>query len=249
MKKSLLILLACFGSIIAHADDIEFPEEELARETTLPVFEKRRAVLNRSVITERKFEIGGGIGFQMNEPYYNQTMFQGVGTYNFNDTSAVNVQFLGWTNGLSSYGEQLKAGRPNAPAGKQVESFDAMKAPHPHWGVFGNYEFIAYYGKISITKQWVMNLNLYGIAGLGYINMDTTNAFAANLGVGQNFFFTKSFGLRADLRFLIFQGPNAPSKRLISNPSNAADPTPPANSFGNRIFYNSQVGLAAVFVL
>lgn len=247
MKKSLFILLACLLGHLAHADEIEFPDEELARETTLPVFEKRRAVLNRTVVTERKFELGVGGGLEMNEPYYNDYMFQVVGTYNLNETSAVNVQGLMWMDGLSSYGEQLKAGRP-PPATNPVVSFDAMKAPHPKWGVFGNYEFIAYYGKISITKQTVMNLNLFAIGGLGYINLGSDNAIALNLGVGQNFFFTKWFGLRADLRWLIFQGPDATTKSLQSN-SAGTDPTPAASEFGKRIYYNTQIGLSAVFIL
>ncbi len=44
------------------------------------------------------------------------------------------------------------------------------------------------------------------LAGLGYLNMDPLNTVAFNVGVGQNFFFTKSFGLRADLRLMIFSG-------------------------------------------
>ncbi|MBX3021533.1 MAG: outer membrane beta-barrel domain-containing protein [Bdellovibrionales bacterium] len=245
MTKSLFILLACLFTTVAHADNIEFPDEELARETTLPVFEKRRVVMNRLVETEKRFEFGAGAGLEMNEPYYNDFMLQFMGTYNIDNVSAVNVQALMWMDGLSSYGEQLKLGRQTAPV---VESFDAMKAPHPKWGLFGNYEFIAYYGKISITKQTVMNLNLFGIAGLGYINMDTANAIALNLGLGQNFFFTKHFGLRADVRWLIFQGPNATTKQLRSVAPNN-DPSPAASAFGNRIYYNSQIGLSAVFVL
>lgn len=246
MTKSLIILLACLISIVSRADEIEFPDEELARETTLPVFEKRRAVLNRIVETEGRIEFGGGMGLEMNEPYYNDIMVQVMGTYNLTDTSAINVQGLMWMDGLSTYGEQLKVGRVGGT--NPVESFDAMKAPHPQWGIFGNYEFIAYYGKISLTKQTVMNLNLFGIAGLGYINMDTANAIALNLGVGQNFFFTKRFGLRADVRWLIFQGPNATTQRLSSRAGDIS-PTPAASSFGNRIYYNSQVGLSAIFIL
>lgn len=247
MMKTLLFGLVCLSGLFARAEDIEFPEEELARETTLPVFEKRRAVLNRSVVTAGHIELGAGVGLEMNEPYYNDFMFQGMGTYNLNESSAINAQFLMWTDGLSSYGEQLKAGRPPPPT-PGVRSFDAMKAPHPKWGVFGNYEFIAYYGKISVTKQSVMNLNLFGIAGLGYINMDSDSAVALNLGVGQNFFFTQKFALRADLRWLIFQGPNPTTKNLRNN-SEFVDPTPPTGSFGKRIYYNSQLGLSAVFVL
>jgi outer membrane beta-barrel protein len=243
MMKSLLILLACYGSHFVHADDIEFPEEELARETTLPVFEKRRVVLNRHVVTDKHIELGIGGGIEMNEPYYSDWMGQLVGTYNLNDTSAINLTGLFWTSGLSSYGEQLKQGTKNPVR----ESFDASKAPHPQWGVFGNYEFIAYYGKISVTKQTVMNLNMFGILGLGYINMDPLNTVGLNVGLGQNFFFTQNIGLRMDLRWLIFQGPNATTQHLRTDSTNNDHPS--AGSFGNRIYYNSQLGLSLLYIL
>ncbi len=72
------------------------------------VFDKRRAVLNRSVLTEKRIEIGGGVGLEMNEPYYSDMMFGAQGTYNFDETNALNVQGLFWMEGLSDYGEQLK---------------------------------------------------------------------------------------------------------------------------------------------
>lgn len=243
MAKFLLLLIIGLAGLTAVADDIEIPEEELARETTLPVFEKRRAVLNRNVLTAEHFELGGGVGLEMNEPYYSDVMGEVMGTYNINETSAINVQALMWTPGLSSYGEQLKAG------GK-YPVFDSSKAPHPQWGVFGDYEFVAYYGKISVTKQLVMNLNLFGLAGLGYINMGPVGVPALNLGVGQNFFFTKNFGLRMDLRWLIFQGPDATSQCLPDTATaRCPNVNPAASSFSNRIFYNSQIGVAGVFIL
>lgn len=239
-KKTLLLCLMLLSPWMSFADEIEVPEEELARETTLPVFDKRRIVLNRSVITEKRIEIGGGFGLEMNEPYYTDYMFNLQGTYNFTDNHALNILGLFWMDGLSNYGEQLKPGRTGT---NPVEAFDATKAPHPMWGMFANYEFIAYYGKISVSKLGVMNLNTFGIAGLGYINMDQVSTFGLNLGLGQNFFFTKNFGLRFDLRYLIFQGPNATSQKLRPQDN------PSATSFEDRIFYNGQISLAGVFIL
>ena len=243
---SLMILPAALMSTLSFAQDIEFPEEELARETTLPVFEKRRVVLNRSVLTEERFEFGVGGGLEMNEPFYNDYMFSVQGTYNFNETSAVNVQGLFWMEGLSTYGEQLKAGTcPTGPTDTDAYCpFDAMKAPHPEWGLFANYQFTAYYGKISITKRSVMNLNLFGLAGLGYINMGEVSTFGLNLGLGQNFFITNHIGLRFDVRWLIFPGPN-PATQLLQPGINF----PSASDFEDKIHYNGQLGLAMVFIL
>lgn len=242
-KKTLLLFVMLLSPWVSFAEEIEVPEEELARETTLPVFDKRRIVLNRSVLTDKKIEIGGGFGLEMNEPFYNDYMFNMQGTYNFTENHAVNILGLFWMDGLSNYGEQLKPGRAASGANPAVEAFDASKAPHPMWALFANYEFIAYYGKISLSKLAVMNLNTFGIAGLGYINMGEVSTVGLNLGVGQNFFFTKNFGLRFDLRYLIFNGPDATSQRLL--PAN----NPAATSFSDRIMYNGQIGLAGVFIL
>lgn len=241
-KSSFVLLILLFSGWTAFAEDIEFPEEELARETVLPVFDKRRVVLNRNVVTAKRLELGLGTGLEMNEPYYSDAMFSAQGTYNYSDTSAINVQGLYWTDGLSSYGEQLKAGT-KINGGTSKVYFDAMKAPHPRFGLFANYQFVAYYGKISVSKQTVMNLNLFGLAGLGYINMDQTGSVALNLGAGQNFFFTKSVGVRLDLRYLIFQGPNATTQSLQPNDH------PSVSSFGNRIYYNAQIGASVIVIL
>lgn len=242
--KFAFVVALCSVAVSSFADEIEFPEEELARESTLPIFDKQRAVLNRSVITEKRFEVGLGGGIEMNEPYYNDYMISAQGTYNYSETSAINIQGLFWMDGLSEYGEQLKAGKAPSGSDPGFPAMDASKAPHPVWGLFANYQFIAYYGKISLSKQTVMNLNLFALAGLGYINMDTSNTFGLNLGIGQNFFITNNVGIRADLRWLIFQGPNPTSRELGAN-DNPPEPT----DFEDRIYYNGQLGLALVFIL
>ena len=84
---------------------------------------------------------------------------------------------------------------------------------------------------------------MFALAGLGYISMGEASTVGMNLGFGQNFFFTKNFGLRFDMRWMIFQGPNPTSQR--SRPQD----NPPASGYEDRIFYNTQLGLAAVVIL
>ena len=234
-----LFLTLNFNSVV-WADDIEFPEEELARESVLPVFDKPQSVMRRKIETTKRVEIAVGPGMELNEPYYNDLTLNLQGTYHYSDRSAINVTGLYWMDGLSVYGEQLKAGGSGSTP---FPKFDAMKAPHPKWSLIGNYEFMAYYGKISVSKQSVMHLNLFGIAGLGYLNMGEVNTFLLNLGIGQNLYFTKNFALRMDFRCLIFRGPNAASESLTP-----AD-NPSASSFDQRIFYNTQLGISGVFLL
>jgi outer membrane beta-barrel protein len=235
-----LITSIAFG-IPVHAEDVEVPEEELARETTLPVFSKRRVVLNRKIQQEKRLELGVGAGLEMNEPFYNDYVLNVMGTYNFSEISALNIQGLFWLDGLSSYGEQLRDS--TCPPSGKFCPFDPSKAPHPKWSILGNYQFTAYYGKISLTKQTVMNLNLFGFAGLGWMNMGEVNTVAVNLGFGQNFFFGKNFGMRVDLRGLIYQGPDATSQRLYPQDN------PSADSFDDTLHFNTQLSVSGVFIL
>lgn len=228
--------VAVLAAMHVRAEEVEFPEEELARESVLPKFEHPKDVLDRHVVNSQKFEFGIGGGLEIDEPFYSDYIFNGRVGYHFNDISAVSGEFLFWTSGLSTYGQKIKTD-------PDLQGFDASKAPHPVWGLIGNYEFTAYYGKISITKQTVMNLNLFAYAGPLYINMKGYNSFGGDIGLGQNFFITKWTSIRFDLRMLIFSGPNAASANL-TNGSN-----PPVGSYATRLFFNNQMSLSVVFIL
>ncbi len=138
--------------------------------------------------------------------------------------------------GESSYANKIRTD-------SRFNGWDAQKAPHPQWGVIGNYEFTAYYGKISLTKHTVMNLNLFADAGLMYISMNGYNSFGGDLGLGQNFFITPSWAIRLDLRMMIFPGPNAAAIDL-GNGKN-----PASGDFPTRIFFDNQAALSLVYLL
>ena len=241
----LLVVIAALTSVSrVRAEEVEFPEEELARESVLPVFENPRDVLNRRVNTTGHFEIGVGGGMDIDEPFYNAVILKGHVGYHFTELHGVTLEGVYWMPGLSSYGQQLKNDNTlKDPANQALTNWDVSKAPHPLWGTIGNYEFTAYYGKISITKQFVMNLNLFVYGGGLYINMNGYNSFGGDIGLGQNFFITPSVAVRFDLRMLIYQGPNAAAMDLYGNNN------PAVSSYPTRIFYNNQAGLSLVMLL
>jgi hypothetical protein len=74
--------------------------------------------------------------------------------------------------------------------------------------------------------------------------MDTASTVGADVGVGQNFFFTQHMAIRWDLKYLIFQGPDPTSVKDMGPTAK-----PKASDFSNRIYYNSQLDLALVFIL
>jgi outer membrane beta-barrel protein len=222
-----------------HAEEVEFPDEELSRESVLPVFQNRADVLHRHVVTEKRVEIGIGGGLVIDEPFYNDAIMSGHLGYHFTDQHGIHIEGLYWIPGLSSYGQKIMND-------SRFNQWDARKAPHALWGAIGNYEFTAYYGKVSLTKQSVMNLNLFGYAGPLYINMAGYNAFGANVGLGQNFFVSPHFAIRFDLRMLIFNAPNAATQDLSNT---ALIRNPHASDFQTRIYFNNQAQLSLVYLL
>jgi outer membrane beta-barrel protein len=224
----------------AWSDTVEFPDDELATETVVPVFEKVRSVLNRNVQTEKRFELGGGLGMALNEPFYNPINFNGQLTYHMTDQHAINVNATFFMTGLNEYGKQLQRGE-----GLQANTeFDASKAPIPKWMGFGNYQFTAYYGKLSLSKQAVMNLSLFGIAGLGVVQTGGISNIAMNAGFGQNFYFTPQLAARLDFRLLMYNGPDATSLPLEAN-----DPAPSEDAFSKDWFFKTYVSLGLTYML
>lgn len=239
MASRVLLLCLCIIAAPTFAETIEFPEEEIATETVLPVFDRVEAVKNRNVELKNHVEVGAGVGLMLNEPYYNPMNFGANVTYHLTETHAINLVGQFFLDGLSSYGSDLQAGK-----GLTNDSFDPGLAPHPTYMMLANYQFTAYYGKISVSKQTVMNLSLFGVVGLGYIGMKGAGAPALNIGFGQNFYFTKRVALRLDLRMDIYQ---AADPTTVALPRGSA--APPASSFGKTTYFNSMLTAGVVFVL
>lgn len=214
-----LAVTLCSLSVAALADTVEFPEDELATETVVPVFDKVRSVLNRTVETEKRFELSAAVGMALNEPFYNPLNFQVASTYYLTDMHAANLTFNMFMTGLTSYGEQLQRGE-GLTAG---QSFDPNEAPAPKWSLLAHYQFTAYYGKISLSKQTVMNLNLFGLLGAGVFQTGGVSNPAVDLGFGQNFYFTPNLAARFDLRLVMYNGPDATSQDLDTGGAKPAE--------------------------
>ena len=138
--KSLLIVSLFLFSIDGYSSSIEFPEEELATDTVLPKFDNQTMVKNRYVTTKGRFEIQGGMGFNLAEPLYNNKSFHlGLG-YNFTETHGVQLVGMFIMDGLSENGEALKT------AGTLLnDRLDAELAPHVENMVLLDYQFTAWY--------------------------------------------------------------------------------------------------------
>ncbi len=219
---------------------IEFSEGELASESVHPVFDNPVSVRNRSVVTTGRMELGLGANYLLMEPFFAPTGFGATGTYHFNEDHALNVMGSMFTATLNDNGKALNP----IPGTNPAINMNLQKAPAPKYMLLANHQFTGFYGKISLSKEFVMNLHLYGLWGLGVYGIGDGLFPAASFGLGQKFYFNQRFALRFDLRFLVYQGPDVVSKRIQD-----ADSDRPASSFDQRLFFSSVISVGAVFLL
>ena len=255
MKFASILAILLF-SFQAFAVTIEFPEEELARESVLPVFDNAVAVKSRLVPTAGRIEVGLATGFAMNEPFFNTTRFGGHVAYHLTETHAILLSGQMYTDGLGDNGKALAGTDLNNGAG---ETFLRMEfAPQPAYHFFANYQITPYYGKISVFKDFVMNLSLYGMVGLGVVDVGGETAPALNIGMGQKFYFSKNWGIRADLGLMAYEGVNffvasdgGSSPLQDTSGSTADDVTSdvPVGDFDRQMNYDLHFSIAVIFLL
>lgn len=242
LQHLILFFLPLFflTSIGIAAEEIALPEDELARESVLPVFDKTMVVRNRAVTTEGRFEFGVQAGMNLLEPFY-ETLVYGIGgSYHFSETHGVNVVATLLSSTLSSNAKDLQAGK-----GLQGgNTFDVSLAPNVENTLFANYQITAYYGKISVAKTQAMNLSLYGLAGVGLVNWSDKVTPGLNVGFGQKLYFNPRWALRADLTMAIYRGPDPTSR-----PLDAGDPPLDSGAFDQTLYFRTflTAGLVHLF--
>jgi len=92
------------------------------------------------------------------------------------------------------------------------KTFDVFKLPYPQIIGFLNYNYVPFYGKISLNKKFVLNLSIYTYVGPGLIIFNHgTKKGAFHFGIGQKLYFNKWIALRGDLGVNSYYGP-APAR-------------------------------------
>lgn len=238
MKKLLtrLLFLAVLFPLQSLAQDLEVPEEELARETVLPRFERGEAVKSRNIVTNKKIEAGAYLGFNFTEPIYNQTKFGFNVGYHFDEQNLLMFNFVKWMDGLNTqYTDQLRS----------QYSLDFSRAPKLEMALWANYELQAYYGKVSLTKNGVLNLHLYPILGFGLTKYSHKMYPGINFGLGQKYYFGKSFALKFDFKLQYQQGPSP----FLASGLNPSVPAPSPGDFKDKFSLGTIFDLGFTFLL
>lgn len=196
------------SSSLAWGVTIKFPEEELATESVLPLFDNTQAVRDRYVKTAKKLEIGGGIGFALNEPWFQTQRYSGHLGFQFNESHGVLLTGQSYQPGISQSAVNLFNSRDidGEPA-----SFVFNFAPAKRYNIFLNYLMTPFYGKMSLTKNGILSLSLYGYFGAGVVGigeLETKNSVAGTIGFGQKFYAGRRVGIRTDFGFVGYSAPN-----------------------------------------
>ena len=206
-----VLLFCCFlYSLPGEAARVKFSKEELARESVLPVFDPMSMILGRNITLSKRLELGASLDFGLDDPFYFPVYVTGLLAFYISESHGVSFTATyfpplkalpSWLTFLEWDGLRLKE-----------KGIDVWRVPYPQMAGFLNYQYVPFYGKVSLTKKVVTNLSMYGFAGPGFVLFNEgALSVAGNMGMGLKLYFNRFLALRGILRFYGYYGP-APAK-------------------------------------
>lgn len=240
-RTGFFVSLVALGSVrFAHAETIQFPTEELATESVLPVFDQPTSVKNRVVSLAKRIEVGVLMGYALTEPFYNPLQVGGTLSYHINEDHGINLFGTTFLQGLSNEATQLNP----IPNSQPPINANLQYGPAPKYLFLASWQYSAFYGKLSFTKDYVMNLHLYGLLGAGMYGLGDAAKPVVSAGLGQKFHFTPSLSFRFDLRVLGYQGPDPISIRLDNKNS-----VQPSSAFDQKVYIEGLLNFGVSYML
>lgn len=243
LKCILIFISALIFSKMSFASEyVEVPIEELAKESVLPVFDQTVAVKSRNIKTQEKIDIGLFYGMAMTEPIQNVSKLGMSAYYHLDENQAIGAFLTMNSSGLSTYANQLK--EVKGADGSTIK-LDLTRAPIQKSALMLDYNVKAYYGKMSLSKNTVFNLSLYGTGAIGLVQFSHKSFPAIALGLGQKFYFSKNFSFRFDMRLYAH---NAPIPFLADH-TRVEQPAAPHSDYKDRLTLttNLDAGISYLF--
>ncbi len=245
IRKVLKLLLAAtvlVSGAISYADEnIDVPKDELVQETVYPVFDNPVSVKNRNVQDSGAVDIGIFGGLALTEPVSNATKIGADVNYHINHTHSIGILFAKTSAGLSKDAQGLK----------DQFGLDFDRAPKLDYTMMADYNYKAFYGKLSLTSNGVINTTIYGSVAAGMVKYVHKSYPALALGIGERFYFTNKLSLKMDLRFYAHTAPIPFKAGALRNGTNGTpvDPIPAYENFEERLTYttNLELGLNYLF--
>lgn len=226
------LLSIAFASPCLAEDPIEVPNDELAQESVYPVFDRPTSVKSRNVVTDGRLDFGVFWGIALTEPIYSVNKLGLNINYHMSENYSLGILFTKNNTGLSTYADQLY----------DKYKLDFKRSPYPEMSALLDWNIKFYYGKMSITKQTVLNTTLYGSLAGGMVKYVHKSYPAVAGGLGTRFYFTDSFSLKADLRLYIHQAP-IPFLAERLRVQSPVDPVPDYSEFNERITFTTNLDL------
>jgi len=246
-KSFLIFLVAVCGLSQAMADEsVNVPVDELTQETVYPVFDNPVSVKNRNIQDSGVMDIGVFGGLAITEPISSTSKFGVAANYHMSETHSLGILWAKNSTGLSQDAQGLK----------DDFGLDFTRAPHPEYTIMGDYNYKAFYGKLSVTKGGVINTSIYGSLAGGVVKYVHKSYPALAVGLGERFYFGSHWSLKVDLRLYAHQAPIPfispglkDGSKPNNNPGNAPDAVPDYGSFSERLTYttNLEIGLNYLF--
>ncbi len=207
-----------------QAKVIKFSEEELSKDSALPVFRNRVMVKKPRVKLKNKFgfDFTGGIGLV--QPIFREYHVGVQAKYYFSERGALAVSYAYWKRTLSKDGKELKKTinpeNPENPDKIRLEATPTIKHLY-----FADYIYNAFYGKISLSKVRVINLLFNGGVGVGGLKIGDKTKVGGRLTLGQQLYFSPYMALNLEVSVLFYQAPNPfEPKHSTSLPSEGEAP-------------------------
>ena len=204
----ILIIFNFVGDVSAQ-DDVRLTDKELARESVLPVIEDPESVRNRSVSKSGSLSLYPLSGAVVNNPFFFNLALGGTIGYHFNEYHSVNLFGAYMYSTTTQYVKQIVEDETLRQEQQNMHLGDFENFPKVNLLALLMYEFSPLYGKMSFSKNMVLNTDLLLSLGGGTI-IFTGGAYlpAFTVGLGQRFYFGKNWGIRFDLIGLMYPGPN-----------------------------------------
>ncbi len=199
----------------AQTQEVRFPDEELPTEAVYPRLDTPKAVLNRKLSYENRFQVDLATGFLLDEPFYANQYVEVQGIYSWNEFSGIGLKYLSFGSGLSDYSNQFQ----NSAAAPKPD-FTLSRGPSN--GVIALYERRMMYGKVSMAKNWIIPSFLIWTGEAGVMQYGSRQLPLVGAAIANRFFPTPhlaiALGFRAYLRQLVnpvsisLRNPPAPSE-------------------------------------
>lgn len=236
LKLIKLLAIAAFSvfAIQLRAQEIAVPTDELAKESVYPVFDNPVSIKNRNVKDSGTIDVGLFGGLAITEPISNTSRFGFSLNYHFTQVHSLGLQWAKNSNGLSKDAEGLKTDF----------NLDFARAPFPEYSLMADYNYKLYYGKLSVTKNGVINTSIYFSGSAGMIKYVHKSYPMLAIGMGERFYLTDNFALKVDLRLFVNQAP-IPFK---AGALRSIDPVPSYDSFSERVAYTTNLEFGANYL-